>query len=763
MKKILLVGSVLVLAFGFFVANTARAANTWEVNNTTYSDDTNCVVASGECNTIQAAVDAASSGDTINISAGTYDEQVVINGKSLTIQGAGDATVIQPSVPSKLASVYTYPAGFMYYSGVTIAGIVNVENATNSGVTIKNLEVDGSNVTSLPAGASRLAGILYGESAGLINSVTVNSIKTAGYAKVTYGIDLSAAVNTVTVEVSSSTITDFARNGIMANGPKLTANIHNNIITGPATAIGPDQVPNGIVFMAELFGTISTNTISSLHYVNADSSWRSVGMMGFDTVRPGVVVNGNEIFNVDDGINPSNGFIFEDNNIHNNGSGVVLEMDEADNHFTNNTITNNEHGIQINGALNSNPEGQDPPGAGNFAHDNTITGNAMGVVSYDNTQTFDAINNWWGNAGSSTIASLITANVTYNPWYADSNMTALKYITTSDSTTASTTVSSDTMLTGTSTASGSVTVTANIPSGTTVTGDTSWDGVISAPTATTVTVTIPGFDTPVTSAIAIGSSESDLTFNNAVKLTFAGQAGTLVGWYDHAGTFTQITDTCDNNVATTTINGGTTFPAGGSCVFSNDGSGNLVVWTEHFSTFVTYTQTATPAPAPTPTPTVGVSSGGGGLVGGGGGGGGGYYAPTTTPAPAPAPVLPTGQVLGAIAYRFTATLKLGMSGNDVTELQKLLTSEGVYSGPITGYFGPLTQAAVKAYQLKHGLPGTGFVGQLTRAQLNSSQVLGASTTSASAEALQAQIAVLQNKLVALLQQLVQTLQSQVSK
>ena len=43
------------------------------------------------------------------------------------------------------------------------------------------------------AGAARLSGILYGESGGLVQNVTVSSIKTAGYADRTYGIDLSAA------------------------------------------------------------------------------------------------------------------------------------------------------------------------------------------------------------------------------------------------------------------------------------------------------------------------------------------------------------------------------------------------------------------------------------------------------------------------------------------------------------------------------------------------------------------------------------------
>ena len=37
--------------------------------------------------TIQQAVDAAESGDTILVRAGTYDEDVVINGKSISLIG----------------------------------------------------------------------------------------------------------------------------------------------------------------------------------------------------------------------------------------------------------------------------------------------------------------------------------------------------------------------------------------------------------------------------------------------------------------------------------------------------------------------------------------------------------------------------------------------------------------------------------------------------------------------------------------------------
>ncbi len=365
--------------------------------------------------TIQAAVNAANPGDTINIGAGVYDEQVVIE-KSLTLQGAGDTTIIRPSSASKLTDVYTYPSGFAYYSGATISGIISVKNTVGDGVIVKNLKVDGSNVTGLPSCAQRLAGILYGESAGKIDNVDVNNIKTAGYADRTYGIDLSAAVNTISVEVSNSRITDFARNGIMCNGPKLTVNIHNNIITGPATAIGPEQVPNGVVFMAELGGSASNNVIRSLHYIDPVSSYRSVGIMGFDTLQLGVVFENNEVYDVDDAINPSSGIIIRSNYLHGNGIGVTLEMDASNNQVISNTIEDNTvAGIQVNGVLNPNPEGRDPPVAGNLAHNNIIAGNAVGVLSYDSTQTFDATGNWWGVA-SPNFSLLISEHIAYSPW-----------------------------------------------------------------------------------------------------------------------------------------------------------------------------------------------------------------------------------------------------------------------------------------------------------------------------------------------------------
>ncbi|MBU6427052.1 peptidoglycan-binding protein [Patescibacteria group bacterium] len=69
-------------------------------------------------------------------------------------------------------------------------------------------------------------------------------------------------------------------------------------------------------------------------------------------------------------------------------------------------------------------------------------------------------------------------------------------------------------------------------------------------------------------------------------------------------------------------------------------------------------------------------------------------------------------------YLYMGMTKQGVADPDVTALQKYLAKAGFYSGPVTGYFGPLTKAAVQAYQKAHGLDTLGVVGPATRALMN---------------------------------------------
>ncbi|GEM_PF-2442411 len=138
--------------------------------------------------------------------------------------------------------------------------------------------------------------------------------------------------------------------------------------------------------------------------------------------------------------------------------------------------------------------------------------------------------------------------------------------------------------------------------------------------------------------------------------------------------------------------------------------------------------TPSPTPEPTPSPTPpssgGGGSSGGGFSGGGSSSGGGDFSsptpitlPTPTPTPSPMVITPT----------FTKSLYLGTKDQEVTNLQRLLIQKQYLpSGNDTGFFGPLTQNALKKFQCDQGIvcsgtpneTGYGVVGRMTRERLN---------------------------------------------
>jgi lysozyme family protein len=75
----------------------------------------------------------------------------------------------------------------------------------------------------------------------------------------------------------------------------------------------------------------------------------------------------------------------------------------------------------------------------------------------------------------------------------------------------------------------------------------------------------------------------------------------------------------------------------------------------------------------------------------------------------------------ANAATLNRELQFGMSGSDVTSLQTFLAATPtIYpEGRVTGYFGSLTQAAVRNFQARNGIATVGRVGPITLAALNS--------------------------------------------
>ena len=77
------------------------------------------------------------------------------------------------------------------------------------------------------------------------------------------------------------------------------------------------------------------------------------------------------------------------------------------------------------------------------------------------------------------------------------------------------------------------------------------------------------------------------------------------------------------------------------------------------------------------------------------------------------------------------SLRLGMRGDDVKQLQTFLKDQGYLSGNYTeGYFGTKTKAAVQAFQSASSISSTGVVGPVTAAAVASSTTSGIGSTTA---------------------------------
>ncbi|MBI5003514.1 peptidoglycan-binding protein [Candidatus Kaiserbacteria bacterium] len=78
-----------------------------------------------------------------------------------------------------------------------------------------------------------------------------------------------------------------------------------------------------------------------------------------------------------------------------------------------------------------------------------------------------------------------------------------------------------------------------------------------------------------------------------------------------------------------------------------------------------------------------------------------------------------GAAASAVTCTLSRTLALGAKGDDVTCLQRFLIAQNLLApDSATGYFGPLTRAAVRRFQQAQNLEQVGHVGKLTRAHIN---------------------------------------------
>ena len=318
-------------SFSFNVSNTVKNLNT----NVTYSS-------------IQAAVNAASSGNTIQVSTGIYTENVYITKKVILKGSTINATI--HALDTTLPSIRIISGG----SGTTITGFTITGATNDSGLLVYN--VTNCNITG--------------------NIVTGNGLNN-GY----NGIWLYYANST---NVTGNTVTNNGLNGIEVTYTK------NNKISGNTVN---SNLADGIYSYYSNNGTISGNTANSNDY-------NGIGLYNSNSA----IITGNTAnSNGYDGISldNSNSTSITRNNLEFNYFGISLYNTKYNN-ITNNNATANLVGIYIynsnttnitgNNATSSNiGDVSNPYGVGvdilysdnNTISNNTATDNMVhGIILY---------------------------------------------------------------------------------------------------------------------------------------------------------------------------------------------------------------------------------------------------------------------------------------------------------------------------------------------------------------------------------------------
>jgi len=313
-------------------------------------------------NTIQAAVDAASSGDTIYVYNGRYHENIIIS-KSLTLLGQDEANVIIDGDRSgnciKLSSSDVIVNGFtitnasdsgLYaiYSDLNVGNVTITDN-TKPGIyfysgkafTIRNSTIDRNG-----------GGIIYGGSAATGNAVVEDNIITNNIGS---GISISlaegrsATIANNKIDNNAGSSSDGISVSIASSGGLMT--IENN----PVTSSGR----YGIYLRGVKTGsTVSDFSVESsgsygLYAVSSDLNVENVTIT--ENTKPGIYFNSGKAFTIRNSTIDRNGggiiyggsangdAVVEDNIITNNtGSGISISLAERRSAtVTNNKIDNN--------------------------------------------------------------------------------------------------------------------------------------------------------------------------------------------------------------------------------------------------------------------------------------------------------------------------------------------------------------------------------------------------------------------------------------
>ncbi len=335
----------------------------------------NGILDSGELyfNTISAAIAAASAGNTIRVTAGTYIEQVTIN-KNLTLIGAGTGTTIIQA-----------PASLVNDS---LGKKVIVETSNSAIVTMSGFTIRGPG--SLTCASIDYGVFVVGNSSLHIHDSAITNIEDTPLGDCQNGSGIQAGSQALSqigsLTVTNTTISNYQKTGVVIDNIGSTGTITNNIITG----VGPTPViaQNGIQISRGATGVVSGNTISGNVYTGGAGACAGDGSTANKVTYAATCT-------MSDGI-----FLFQQ------GSGITI---------SGNTISANQIGVALSG------------GSTAAVTLNTIINNAVYGLNTD--VITDASGNYWGAATSPVANGSLPGSTiaTFSPWYTDAGMTTLAF------------------------------------------------------------------------------------------------------------------------------------------------------------------------------------------------------------------------------------------------------------------------------------------------------------------------------------------------
>jgi hypothetical protein len=411
----------------------------------------------GNYTTIQAAINAALSGDTVKVYPGSYDERIFIN-RSVTLLGATSGiskkdysipsgyaydetkeSIISPS-SDKNEPVIQIRFGTVTVDGFIVANLhanqhpelaypytdlISINNNTNQyeDVTIKNNVIGpNTNIDSQDGTKGRMGVVVPGPYQTTMYDLTISNNKIFNASGDGNGILLLGSQNTSTpalaakyrgLIIDNNTVSGNHRSGIEFSGGvqgsadtaghiRITSN--NITSNGGYSTADKDNLKygNGIIL-------IRIGSDKSTYNYQYSSAWGS----RYVDIDNNVITKNekNGIY-----IGPSNRYITITNNIlSENGAGtggfskwdgVQVDLDESYH-----KATDKNYGNLTNIVL----KGNDIISNGDYG---------IRVIQTPTLGSIDARNNWWGSAGgprtttdAAGTASNVSSNVLFQPWY----------------------------------------------------------------------------------------------------------------------------------------------------------------------------------------------------------------------------------------------------------------------------------------------------------------------------------------------------------